>query len=293
MASALNFVKELFLSLMILTSMFFAPFGAEPYEAKNPDEAKLVFNAVSDVHVETNHSASYTNFEKVLRGIKANKSSNATVFLGDNTMNGQEIENFLFFGAVNAMVDSENTFVALGNHDIGNGEGDYDGFINRYTRYNNLLLKNNIDKPYYFRVVNGCYMIFLASEELCVHSFHMSDEQIEWFKNTLEQAAKSGNPVFIFSHHPLNYIDNENSNLLFDICSGYDNVYSIHGHTHWDYEVYSEKGITCVNLPRVTETVDYAPGIGVMVEVYDDEIIFRERDFFEGEWLSEVSFPLV
>ncbi len=293
MAAAVNFVKELLLSLMILLSMFFAPFSAEKYEAENPEEVKLVFNAVSDVHVETNYSASYSNFEKVIRGMKANNSSDVNVFLGDNTMNGQEIESFLFFAGVNAMLDCKNVFITLGNHDIGNGEGEYNELIDRYISYNNTFLKNDIEKPYYYRVIDGCYMIFLASEKLCVHSFYMSDEQIEWFANVLEEASKTENPVFIFSHHPLNYIEHENRNILFDMCENYRNIYSLHGHTHWAYNVYENRGITCVNLPRVTETVDYAPGIGVTVEVYENEVILRQRDFYENKWLDEVAFEII
>ncbi len=292
MASALTFIKDLFLTFSILFSMIFSPYAAETYEAKKPDDAKLVFNAVSDVHVETNNPSSYGNFEKILRGIKANKSSDAIVFLGDNTMNGQEIENLLFFSGVNALVDSDNTFIALGNHDIGNGNGDYNKFLSRYKRYNNLLLKNKINKPYYSRVVNSCYMIFLASDSLCVNTFYMSAEQIKWFGNTLAEAEKSENPIFVFAHHPLNRLENENNNLLSDILGNYDNIIYIHGHTHMPYAVYKQNGIVCVNLPRVTETVDYAAGTGVTVEVYDNEILLRERDFFKGEWLSETSVPI-
>ncbi len=293
MVSALYFVRDIFLTLSILISMVFAPLSATSYEAKTPDKAGLVFNAVADVHVETNNPNSYENFKNVLSGLKANKSADANVFLGDNTMNGQTLENLFFFGGLNAMLKNENPLVVLGNHDIGNGEGDYNKLIKRYTNCNNLFLKNDIDKPYYFRIVNGCYMIFVASEELCVHSFFMSDEQIEWFKATLEEAGKSGKTIFVFSHHPLDYIENENEDILIDMLNKYDNVFHIHGHTHGDYTVYNEGRVVCVNLPRVTETVDYAPGTGITVEIYKDEIILRERDFCKGEWLSEISFPIL
>ncbi len=293
MAAALNFVKDFLLSILMMLSMVFTPYSAEPYEAKDPENAELVFNVISDVHVETNNTASYSNFKQVLYGVKANKSAKATVLLGDNTMNGQGTESFLLFGGLSALVNSENTFLILGNHDIGNGEGDYDEFFARFTSYNNFFLKNKIDNPYYYRVVDGHYMIFLAPETLCVHSFYMSDEQIEWLKETLELAKASGNPIFVFSHHPLTYLENDNSNLLVDILSGYDNVFHLHGHTHWSYYTYKNGNVTCANLPRVTETEDYAPGTGVVVEVYENEVILRERDFYSGEWLGETAFSLL
>lgn len=292
MINALKFVKDFLVSLSILASMVFSPCGAEPFSAKNPDELQLAFNAVADVHVETNNPESYSNFEKILRGVKANQSADATVFLGDNTMNGQLTEDFLFFGAVGAMLQDENPLITLGNHDIGNGHGNYNKFINRYIKYHNFFLKDKIEKPYYCRVINGCYMIFIASDEICVNSFYMSDEQLEWFEDTMESAGKSGKPIFIFSHHPINYLENENSDLLAGICSNYDNVFNIHGHTHLSYHTYEVGNVVCVNLPRVTETYDYGAGIGVTVEVYENEVLIRERDFCKGEFLSETSFAV-
>ncbi len=288
----INFIKELFLTVMILFSMLTAPQSGTAYTAKNPDDVKLAVSVVADVHVETNNSASYTNLQNVLGGIMDYKANDATVFVGDNTMNCQEFENMLFFSAVNATVDSKNTFVALGNHDVGNGEGDYNRFYKRFKRYNNLMLQNKIDKPYYSRTVNGYTMVFLASENNTVNKFYMSDEQIAWFASVIDEAAKSSNPVFVFNHHPLFYIENENSDIVFDMCSELDNVIFVNGHTHGLYTVYEHKGITCVNLPRVTETVDYSPGTGVIIEVYGDEILLRERDFCGGEWLTETAIPL-
>ncbi len=292
MADALVFVKDFLLSFAILISMLFAPDGAEAYSAKKPEELKLAFNAVSDVHVETNNPASYSNFEKVLRGMKANQSAQANVFLGDSTMNGQGTENFLFFGGAGAMLRNENPLIALGNHDIGNGNGEYAELFGSYKSFHNFFMKNKIDKPYYFKVINGCYMIFIASEEMCVNSFYMSAEQIDWFRNTLELAGESGGPIFIFSHHPLNYLENENSRLLLDICEDYDNVFSLHGHTHRPYYTYTMGNVVCVNLPRVTETVDYAPGAGVTVEVYENELLLRARDFYKGEFINESTYPI-
>ncbi len=285
MLNALVFLRDVFISFVLMLSMAFATSGGAPYEAKNPEAATLVFTALADVHVETNNTISYTNFQNILKDVRANTSDNALVFLGDNTMNGQVLENMLFFGAVSAAVDSKNTFVAVGNHDVGNGEGDYDNLFTRFKFYNNLYLKNDIDKPYYYRTVNGYYFIFLSTEDLCVNEFVVSDEQLEWLRATLDIAKESEKPIFVFSHHPLSYVYNENSNLLYDILGEYDNVYHIHGHTHWDTCTYVENGVVCLNLPRVTDD-----GIGAVIEVYGSEVVIRERNFISSQWLNEFAF---
>ncbi len=287
MIAGIKFVKDFLVSIFIMISMIFTPIYTMPYIAKDPDSVNLVFNVVSDVHIETNNTDTYKIFKQVLTGIKNNSSCNANVLLGDNTMNGQATESFLFFNALDAAFDSSNTFVALGNHDIGNGEGDYDKFIAQYINYRNRLINENIQTPYYYRVVNGCYMIFLASEDLCVNSFYVSDEQIEWLKSILDEASESQNPIFVFSHHPLQFIGNEKNYVVLDMLNSYNNVFNIHGHTHMSYFTYQIGNITCANLSRVIDD-----GVGLTIEVYDDTVLFRERDFVKGVWLSEISFDI-
>ncbi len=287
MKDALAFVRAVLCTAAILFSMFLPASEGTAYTAKNPDEAKLVFNVLSDIHVETNNTEIYKNFKSILENVKLNKSSSATLFLGDNTMNNQLLENTFFFGALKAELDTKTTIVAVGNHDVGNGEGDFNKMWTRFKTYNNLTLKNKLDKPYFYKVINGYYMIFLSTEELSVHSYIMSDEQIQWLKDTLQKASETGNPIFVFSHHPLDWIENENKYLVHEILDDYSNIYNVHGHLHYDFKHYNTAGIDCIYIPKATEK-----GFGMVVEVYDDEVVFRERNFIEGKWYQEVSFPI-
>ncbi len=287
MKNALEFVRAVLATVMILVSMFFPSAEGEEYTAKNPDEARLVFNTFADVHVETNNPVSYTNFKNILDDAVLNESADANVFLGDNIMNGQITENFLFFSAVKAKLDTDRTFIAVGNHDVGNGEGDYNQLLKRFKTFHNLTIDNKMDEPYYYRVVDGYYFIFISPENLCVHSLPISDEQIQWLRETLALAGESGKPIFVFSHHPLYLIEKDNQNLLYDILNDYTNIYHIYGHTHWSFNTEVRQGIPCINIPRVVDE-----GFGMVVEVYDNEVIFRERNFIEGKWYQEVSFPI-
>ncbi len=281
-------VIKVIMTFSVIASLFFSLYSGTPHEAKNAEDVEVVFNVAADAHVETNNYKPYEIFAKSIADMKANDSADANLFLGDNTMNGQSAENYFFFGALSTTLDKKTTFVTLGNHDLGNGEGDYNEFLNDFTKKYNNRLDNDIDKPYYYRVVNDFYMIFLAPDDLCVNTFYMSDEQIQWFKDTLELAKESGKPIFVFSHHPLTYIENENTNILVDIMKEYDNIFHMHGHTHEAFEIYDTEGITCVNLPRVTEN-----GEGIVVEVYEDEVLFRQRNFAKGTWLDEASVQIV
>lgn len=299
LSTVLVFVKQVLATLMTLLMMLSPAFGGNgaTYEAENKEELVMSFAAVSDIHVETNNPTAYKAYYDLLEGVKGGKDIDATVFLGDNVMNGQVLEDVFFYLGLAAVKPAENIFVAMGNHDIGNGEGDYSKLNTKYIFNNNFYLKNDIEKPYYYKVVNGCYMIFLAAEELTVNDCVMTEEQLVWLKGVLDEAAEKNATTFVFNHHPLTYLTGVESDSLKTLLQGYDNVLYIHGHIHNKLVAESfnnEDGVNTINLPRSTELTDYEPGDGIVVEVYEDEVVVRGRDFITGEFIEglEYRYPL-
>lgn len=294
-ATVLSFIKQMFLTFVILVTMIPSSFGEKgvPYEAENPDELIMSFSAVSDIHVETNNSESYKAYSQLLEGVKAGENYDAVAYLGDNVMNGQFTENFFFYAGLKAAKPSENNFVVMGNHDIGNGEGDYEKLCKNYIRNNKRYLGNDLEKPYYYKVIKGCYIICLASEELTVDNCVMTQEQLDWLKTVLDEAKEKNATIFVLNHHPVDYLKGVESDSLVNLLSKYDNLLYIHGHIHDKLEKDSFKnvgGVDTINLPRSTEMTDYEPGDGIVVEVYENEILVRGRDFITGEWLEGLEF---
>ena len=299
-SGVLTFIKQMFLTIVILITMILPSFGEKgvPYKAENPEKLIMSFSAVSDIHIETNNSDSYKAFSQLLEGIKAGENHDAVVYLGDNVMNGQFTENFFFYAGVRAAKPSDNNFVVMGNHDIGNGHGNYEKLCKTYMRKNKFYLKNDLEKPYYYKVVNGCYIICLASEDLTVNTCSMTEEQLEWLKGVLDEAKKKDATIFVLNHHPIDSLEGVESDSLVNLLSKYDKLLYIHGHVHDKLTEASFKnigGVDTVNLPRSTEIVDYEPGDGVVVEVYENEILVRGRNFIEGEWIDglEFRYPIV
>ncbi len=294
-STVFTFIKQVAATFIALATMFL-PVASTPelaYEAKNPDELIMSFSAASDVHVETNNPDAYKAFKALISGMKAGKNHSTAVFLGDNVMNGQLLENFFFYMGIKAVSPAEHNLIALGNHDLGNGNGEYAKLRKNFLNNNRLYLGNKLENTYYSRIINGCYMIFLASENLTVNDFVISDEQLEWIKGILEEAAAAKAPVFVFNHHPINYITGMDENTLTDLFSQYGNLLYIHGHTHNQLgtdNFYTLNGVNCICLPRSTEIVNYAPGDGIVVEVYENEILVRGRNFINGEWIEELVY---
>lgn len=290
------FLKQFFATFMTMIMMLVPSSDTAKgvsYSAENPDELIMSFAAVSDVHVETNNPDSYSAFSQLLYGIKAGENHDTAVFLGDNVMNGQVLENMFFYTAVSAVKPAKTSLVAAGNHDFGNGEGDYTSFLNNFINNNRFYLWNNIDKPYYYKVVNGCYMIFLSSEDLSVNDFVMSADQFTWLNNVLDEAAEKDAAIFVFNHHPVYLLRDNDSVVLSELLNDYDNLLYIHGHIHDHLDInnfYEWNGVKSINLPRSTEIVEYEPGDGIVVEVYPDEVIVKGRDFISGEWIDGLEF---
>ncbi len=289
-STVIIYIKDLLATVLTLLMMMSPAFGTAEitYTAEKPEEVIMSFSAVSDIHVESNNPKPYTVFRDVLEGLKSGGDNDAVVFLGDNTMNGQTIENLLFFSAVRAMKPADNIFVALGNHDVGNGNGDYNKFRTEYILNNMLYLGNRISKPYFYKVVNGCYMIFLATEDLAVNDCVMTEEQLVWLKGILDEAQAKGSNIFVFNHHPLYQLTGVENDALAELLNDYDNLIYLYGHTHNELDSDNfgvQGGVITINVPRST-----AEGNGVVVEVYEDEVLVRGRDFAANEWLEGLEY---
>ena len=295
-------VRDIILILGILFSLF-SPFtdkSGVPYEAENSDELVMSMSVVSDVHIEKLNPTSYQYFYEILKNIKAGKDIDAVAYLGDNVMNGQLLESIFFYNAVKQVNPSDKQYVITGNHDLGLGERDYRAACYNFIANNKLYLGNDIDKTYYYKIVNGCYVIALASEDETAQGFHMSDAQIEWMKGILEEAKAANAPIIVLCHFPIYEIAGEDSNGnprdyrdIAWILNKYDKVLYLYGHRHNELKPNNFQnwhGVNIINLPRVTEYFDYEPGDGVVIEVYNDHFLVKGRDFVKGEWIDGLEF---
>lgn len=290
-----NFAKEMIATILILLTMWSPAFGESTvsYTAERPDELVASFAAVSDVHIETNRAETFKNFKGVLEGIKGGEDIDAVVYTGDNVMNGQITENLFFYLGVRGVMPAEKNYVVMGNHDIGNGTGVYIDHKNNFVTNNRLFLGNHVNDGYYYRVENGCYLIFLSLDDLTVNTSIMSEKQLKWFADVLGEAKEKDAPVIVFNHHPIDYLEGVPADSLINLCKGYDKLIYVHGHIH-DHlgadNFYNRGGVDCINLPRCTETTDYEPGDGIVIEVYENEIVVRGRDFIKGEWIDGLRY---
>lgn len=290
------------------TVVMLLPIGrsaGEAYDVRDPDACVLHFPVLSDCHIEGNNYARYTVFVCALQDVEHNRSGNdAVVFLGDNTMNGNPGEHILFHGAVAALLKNEKILPVLGNHDVGNGQGDYEKLQARWYTYLSAFYGKTLGHPYYYEVIDGAYFIVLGMEGHESNWMPISNAQFTWLEDVLRQAGESGMPTFVFSHHPAYCAIDENgdrTDRLSDMLAEYNedhDLFSFVGHTHRamslsgsfrTYDGYPEIYLPC--LTTLTGEKDDTPhegtGVGLEVEVYENEVLIRARDFYRSVWKTD------
>lgn len=288
------------------------------------EDLRLSVSVISDTHIKEDDIISKTVFEKGLQDmINSPVKSDALVISGDLTDLAKKDEIKTFFDTLSANSPSENWILATGNHDTTRVE-DYpieearDLFLKNY----NECTGSDIQNYYYRKTVNGYTFIVLADErnDDSVPVF-IGDEQLEFLDTELAKATADGKPAFVVCHYPLIGVngqskidlvvfDEEGSAKIKSVMEKYNNVFMITGHIHTGINggigdnvrgfshVETINGVTYVSLPAFGSLNLYGIigyGNGYRMEVYDDEVIFRARNFVTDKWhtFSDFVVPLV
>lgn len=308
----LNLIQKLFykLFLLILSLVYsvsggvVAPSTEDPIEALNAEQVQLTFATVADPQISNYMFARYRVFEATCMDLKTG-NYDAVLLLGDIAENGLEDEYQHVYDNLSGM---DTRYLAVtGNHDIRLRL--YSQSSKRFSNFVNAL--NNDDSMtamHHSEVINGYKFIMLGSDKTKFEESYLSQEQLDWLDSEL--AAENGKLTFVLCHQPLKLTHGlpdtwnspsetagsvgEQNDELIAIMSKYENVVFITGHLHTgftDFLYETKEGIHLVNVPSFTiknKTGDYnEAGLGFIAEVYEDEVIFRARDFAKGIWVSE------
>lgn len=273
----------------------------------------LAFSVISDFQLTVGNSGNsgpkITNALQDLYSI--NPNSNAMVVNGDMVNDGRTESYEKVNEYMNSSPHPDNLFYTIGNHEFFKNDGNAPSI----TRFLDFA---GVDNVYYERMVKGYPFIVLGSESWgpvgtpTKDSADLSEEQLQWLEQTLEKHDDSNKPIFVYLHNPLPYsftgtdIEYYQRSILQDkqlreILSQYPQVIFFSGHTHHDLHIHGlfvKDGFYMATSGSVYNTygldghgneiiIDHDGSQGLYVQVYDDKVVIKGRDFAKKEWIDE------
>ncbi|SCW82170.1 Calcineurin-like phosphoesterase [Paenibacillus tianmuensis] len=269
------------------------------------------FEVITDMHITSNKSHVHNkNIEDALKDMIAlNPDSDGLMITGDNTEGGGEAE-YAELGRIFNLFknDLPPTYFIQGNHDV--RWGDWTKFSELFTKYTNM--KSN----YYDVWIKGYHFIFLGTEKGLKDYSYLSETQLKWLDAKLSENESKDKPVFIFHHQPLkNTVAGANDGYLKanywygvrqdtelkKILTKHPQSIMFSGHTHWELgakdTMYNAKYATMFNAGATsylwTDANTSKDGSqGYFVEVYDDKVLVKGRDFRNDGWIGNAQFEV-
>lgn len=287
------------------------------FNAGNYGQHLYSFGAISDVHLSVDTAES--DFATALTYLNSNENVAFTCISGDLTNNGTE-EQFTTYKNLVA-TNSANTpvYATNGNHE------------NRNSSFSDELWNTYVNNPldYVFTHGNDVF-IFLALRGINEYVAPFTAEQQSWIEGLLEKYKNCR--VFLFLHPFINGTGNGNYNDLYtviyftktntygkwllDLMKQYKNVFLFTGHSHLKFitQELDSRVTICnnvddvetgylVHIPSITiprDIVDsssisdylYAQSEGVVVDVYENCILYRGRNFVDEKFIPIGQFIL-
>lgn len=251
----------------------------------------------------------------------------AFIITGDITSRGTKANWDMTLECFEKTRPARNIILAIGNHDAWHDDG-YNAAEENYRSYYEKICGTVWEKPYFATVINGYHLIFPGNEGEAGCEAVISGEQISWLKKETESAAGEGKPIFVFCHQSLNGKHGlpktwdaeesatdpaeggigDRSGEIEEILGKYGNVFYFSGHSHMGlggenclnrngYASFEKEGsfegsLNLINLPSLSCGNHHGElresDTGVQLEVYDDKVLIRPRNYAKRRWNDTV-----
>ncbi len=270
--------------------------------------ADLSFIVLSDIHGNTK------KFKNAIDDLyRVNSNVDALILNGDTVDQGiEEQYNYIESALYKSAKKLPNVVIKnMGNHEY------YDYSCKKDTKENvNERLKRYIEfsgeeKIYHDTWIKGYHFISLGSDNNGIDKVNytrgcISDKQIEWLKETVEEKYEEGRPIFIFLHQPidmnffgLNDTGVDKNDEIKNILLKYPEVILFTSHTHKTPNDVEDKANQLIEIntgsvnSNCIEDVNAEDGFkeeksysnGIYVEVTDKNVTVKARDFVSKQWI--------
>ena len=277
----------------------------------NPAQKQYSFGALSDVHLDkADDQNEYEDFSRALAYLNNTENVDFICICGDLTDGGTTAQLSDFRNYVSQYSPNTDVYAITGNHDAWNSN--IESIIETYTGH-----------PLYYKFTHGNDVFIMVGIKNDTDVF--TTAELQWLYNTLEENRNKR--CFVFQHTPRfdgsgGGVPNATSTPSYEMLLGtqgrvfkslmshYLNAIWFHGHSHTLFDIqkdsnianYDKKfGIHSVHIPSISGAKEYdgtkyvatySTSEGYVVDVYENGIHLRGRDFVNGEFLSIASYWL-
>jgi hypothetical protein len=280
-----------------------------------PNAAKKLysFGALSDVHLP--YTTGESDFKNALNYFVDEEKVDLVCISGDLCDTGTEARLAKFQEMVQTYSPNIPVYVSAGNHDAYNT----DGSALREESVVSNLMQTYTGKPLYFSFEHKSDVFIFVG--ICKDTFSVAE--LQWLYEELEKYRNRR--CFLFQHafnfdgsgnafglYTYNLLSGTRGNVFLDLLSHYHNVVWFHGHSHTKFHGQEfnamaniDKVLGCwsvhipsVAIPRTDADgdfdfqIEYQDSEGYVVDVYENGIHLRGRDFVKGEFLPIASYWL-
>ena len=271
-------------------------------------EKQYTFGCVSDIHLQDDTATD--DFKKALTYFNENENVAFTCICGDLTKKGLESELQTYKEYVETYSPNTPVYATTGNH-----EGFNSDILNILEKYN---------KPLYYSMNYGDDVFIFCGVKASKEGELFTTEELQWLYETLEENRNKR--VFLFQHvRPQDTSGNAYQIYSYDIWGGneqiifeslvkhYKNVILFHGHSHLKFylqygvstaNIDTDLGMYSIHIPSLAVPRDgditganskvalYAESEGYVIDVYENGIVLRGRDFVSEKFIPIATYQL-
>ena len=267
------------------------------------------FGALADVHLQ--YDTAQNDFQRALQYL--NGTVDFICIAGDLTSGGTDAQLAEYKNYVDTYSANTPVYAITGNHEAYRG-ADLPNIIEQYTGH-----------PLYYSFTRGNDVFIMVGVKGDASGSLFTTEELQWLYETLE--ANRNKRCFLFEHvRPQDACGNAYGIYSYDIWGGteqtvfesllrhYKNVIMFHGHSHLKYNLQTKTNkanidwntfgtwqvhVSSLAVPRTGDPSGassrvevYADSEGYVVDVYENGILLRGRDFVAEKFLPIATYWL-
>ncbi len=293
-----------------------------PDAMQAPQGPKLYsFLVLSDAHITAAEGTDAdTDFIRAMQ--YANESDAAFTCIGGDVCDGGTEWILGRYKSLKAQYAAKPVRAITGNHDV-------HAYPNDVSDEVRAMLEEHYGDPLYYTFTHGDDVFIMLGEYGWKNNPPFADGELAWLQARLEEnrnkrcfvffhvfnqdEGDSGQPTSGFYDHDVYALSEQNATqkaVFLSLLRHYKNTVWFHGHSHAKFElqavnkntVYSEAcGYRSVHIPSLSKPKNLVDGSvvtelessqGYVVDVYEDAVVLRGRDFVGGKFLPIATYTI-